>query len=67
MNLRLIDRAFKHTCFKWWPGFERYRINLSNFLPNFKPILKDFGFPEGTSAKISKVQTKKYSKANLAL
>ena len=59
MNLRLIDRAFKHTCFKWWPGFERYRINLSNFHPNFKPILKDFGFPKGTTAKISEVLTKK--------
>lgn len=41
------------------PDLKDIEIDLTNFHPNFKPILKDFGFPKGTTAKISEILTKK--------
>ncbi len=41
------------------PDLKDIEVNIRDFHPNFKPILKDFGFPKGTTAKISEILTKK--------
>lgn len=41
------------------PDLKDIEVNLKDFHPNFKPILKEFGFPKGTTAKISEILTKK--------
>ncbi len=41
------------------PDLKDIEVNLEDFHPNFKPIIKEFGFPKGTTAKISEILTKK--------